>query len=77
MSDNVILAAMRRMGIGKDDMSGFGFRAMARTVLHAVRDLNRCGAHRQQTPNVQYNPMRFWLIDIERQAAVPVGDLIC
>jgi len=27
MSDNAILAAMRRMGIGKDEMSGHGFRA--------------------------------------------------
>ena len=54
MSDNTILAALRRMGIGKDEMSGHGFRAMARTILdeelgfrpdyiehqlaHAVRD---------------------------------------
>lgn len=30
MSDNAILAAMRRMGIAKDEMSGHGFRAMAR-----------------------------------------------
>jgi integrase len=56
MSDNAILAAMRRMGIGKNEMSGHGFRAMARTILdevlgfrpdliehqlaHAVRDPN-------------------------------------
>jgi len=56
MSDNAILSAMRRMGIGKDEMTGHGFRAMARTVLdevlhvrpdyiehqlaHAVRDPN-------------------------------------
>lgn len=56
MSDNAILAAMRRMGISKDDMSGHGFRAVARTILdevlgvrpdyiehqlaHAVRDPN-------------------------------------
>jgi integrase len=31
MSDNTVLAAMRRMGIGKDEMSGHGFRAVART----------------------------------------------
>ena len=36
MSDNAILAAMRRMGISKDEMSGHGFRAMARTVLDEV-----------------------------------------
>lgn len=56
MSDNAILAAMRRLGIAKDEMSGHGFRAMARTILdevlafrpdliehqlaHAVRDPN-------------------------------------
>ena len=56
MSDNAILAAMRRLGIGKEEMSGHGFRAMARTILdevlnvrvdliehqlaHAVRDAN-------------------------------------
>jgi integrase len=56
MSDNAILAAMRRMGISKDEMSGHGCRAMARTILdevlgfrpdyiehqlaHAVRDPN-------------------------------------
>lgn len=56
MSDNAILSAMRRMGIDKNEMSGHGFRAMARTILdevlgervdliehqlaHAVRDPN-------------------------------------
>jgi len=56
MSENAILAGMRRMGIGKDEMSGHGFRATARTILdevlgfradiiehqlaHAVRDPN-------------------------------------
>jgi integrase len=56
MSDNAILAAKRRMGIEKEEMSGHGFRAVARTILdevlhyrpdfiehqlaHAVRDPN-------------------------------------
>lgn len=56
MSDNAILAALRRMGYAKEEMSGHGFRAMARTILdevlqvrpdyiehqlaHAVRDPN-------------------------------------
>jgi integrase len=56
MSDNAVLSAFRRMGIQKDEMTGHGFRAMARTVLdevlhvrpdyiehqlaHAVRDPN-------------------------------------
>lgn len=36
MSDNAILAAMRRLGIPKEEMSGHGFRAMARTILDEV-----------------------------------------
>jgi integrase len=56
MSENAVLAAMRSLGIGKEIMSGHGFRAMARTILdevlgfrpdyiehqlaHAVRDPN-------------------------------------
>jgi integrase len=56
MSENAILAAMRRMGIAKEEMTGHGFRAVARTILdevlgfrpdfiehqlaHAVRDPN-------------------------------------
>lgn len=56
MSNNAVLSALRRMGYAKDEMSGHGFRAMARTVLdetlhirpdyiehqlaHAVRDPN-------------------------------------
>lgn len=56
MSDNALLAAMRRTGISKEEMSGHGFRAVARTLLdevlgvrpdfiehqlaHAVRDPN-------------------------------------
>lgn len=56
MSDNAILSAMRRMGVEKEEMTGHGFRAMARTILdevlgfrpdyiehqlaHAVRDPN-------------------------------------
>jgi integrase len=56
MSNNAINAALRRMGFDKDEMTGHGFRAMARTILdevlqirpdfiehqlaHAVRDPN-------------------------------------
>lgn len=56
MSNNAVLSALRRMGFEKDEMSGHGFRAMARTILdkvlqvrpdfiehqlaHAVRDPN-------------------------------------
>jgi len=56
MSNNAINAALRRLGYEKDEMTGHGFRAMARTILdevlqirpdyiehqlaHAVRDPN-------------------------------------
>ena len=34
MSNNTVLAALRRMGYAKEEMSGHGFRAMASTILH-------------------------------------------
>jgi integrase len=34
MSENAILAALRRMGYAKDEMTGHGFRSMASTLLH-------------------------------------------
>lgn len=36
MSDNAILAALRNMGFEKTEMTGHGFRAMARTMLDEV-----------------------------------------
>ena len=33
LSNNAVLSAFRRMGIEKDEMTGHGFRAMARTLL--------------------------------------------
>jgi integrase len=33
MSNNAVLSALRRLGIPKEEMSGHGFRAMARTIL--------------------------------------------
>jgi integrase len=36
MSDNAVLAALRSMGYEKSEMSGHGFRAMARTILDEV-----------------------------------------
>ena len=32
LSDNGVLSALRRMGFGKDEMTGHGFRATARTI---------------------------------------------
>lgn len=34
MSDNMINAVMRAMGFAKDEVTGHGFRATARTMLH-------------------------------------------
>lgn len=36
MSNNAVLSALRRMGFEKDEMTGHGFRAMARTILDEV-----------------------------------------
>jgi integrase len=36
MSNNAVNAALRRMGYEKEDMTGHGFRAMARTILDEV-----------------------------------------
>ena len=36
MSDNAVLSAFRNMGISKEQMTGHGFRAMARTILDEV-----------------------------------------
>ena len=33
MSNNAVLAALRTLGISKEEMSGHGFRAIARTLL--------------------------------------------
>jgi integrase len=76
MSDNAILAAMRRMGVGKDEMSGHGFRAMARTVLdevlgvrvdliehqlaHAVKDPNGRAYNRTAHLSERRKMMQTW-----------------
>jgi len=76
MSDNAILAAMRRMGIAKEEMSGHGFRAMARTILdevlgfrpdfiehqlaHAVRDPNGRAYNRTAHLTERKKMMQDW-----------------
>jgi integrase len=76
MSDNAVLSAMRRMGIGKEEMSGHGFRAMARTVLdevlhvradyiehqlaHAVRDPNGRAYNRTAHLPERRQMMQMW-----------------
>jgi integrase len=76
MSDNAILAALRRMGYAKDEMSGHGFRAMARTILdevlqvrpdfiehqlaHAVRDPNGRAYNRTAHLKERRKMMQLW-----------------
>jgi integrase len=76
MSDNAILAAMRSLGIPKDQMCGHGFRAMARTLLdeelgfrpeiiehqlaHAVRDPLGRAYNRTQHVDERRKMMQAW-----------------
>jgi integrase len=76
MSDNAILAALRNMGYAKDEMSGHGFRAMARTILdevlqfrpdfiehqlaHAVRDPNGRAYNRTAHLTDRRRMMQTW-----------------
>lgn len=82
MSDNAILAAMRRMGIAKDEMGGHGFRAMARTILdevlgfrpdfiehqlaHAVRDPNGRAYNRTAHLEERRKMMQAWADYLDR-----------
>ncbi|MCP4473370.1 MAG: integrase arm-type DNA-binding domain-containing protein [Gammaproteobacteria bacterium] len=76
MNDNAVLAALRRMGISKEEMSGHGFRAMARTILdeelgfrpdyiehqlaHAVRDTNGRAYNRTSHLAERKKMMQAW-----------------
>ena len=76
MGDNAILAAMRRMGIDKEEMTTHGFRAMARTILdevlqfrpdiiehqlaHAVRDPNGRAYNRTAHLQERKKMMQAW-----------------
>lgn len=76
MSNGAILAALRRMGYTKDEMTGHGFRAMARTVLdevlgvrpdfiehqlaHAVRDPNGRAYNRTAHLTERKKMMQQW-----------------
>jgi integrase len=76
MSDNCILSALRRMGFEKSEMTGHGFRAMARTILdevlhirpdyiehqlaHAVRDPNGRAYNRTAHLQERRKMMQTW-----------------
>ena len=65
MSNNTVLAALRRMGFEKDEMTGHGFRAMARTMLDEVLNvrpdfIEHQLAHEVRDPNGRaYNRTAF------------------
>lgn len=65
MSDNAILAALRRLGISKEETTGHGFRASARTLLHEVLNvrpdcIEHQLAHAVRDPNGRaYNRTTF------------------
>lgn len=85
MSDNAVLAAMRRIGIDKDEMSGHGFRAMARTILdevlgmrpdliehqlaHAVKDPNGRAYNRTAHLEARRDMMQTWADYLDKLVA--------
>ncbi len=76
MSENAVLGALRRMGYAKTEMSGHGFRAMARTILdevlhvrveyiehqlaHTVRDPNGRAYNRTAHLDERRKMMHLW-----------------
>jgi integrase len=76
MSENAVLAALRRLGYEKDEMTGHGFRAMARTILdevlqvrpdyiehqlaHAVKDPNGRAYNRTAHLTERRKMMQLW-----------------
>ncbi len=82
MSDNAILAALRRLGISKEEATGHGFRATARTLLdevlgvrpdliehqlaHAVRDPNGRAYNRTAHLSERRKMMQNWADYLEK-----------
>lgn len=76
MSDNAVLGALRRMGIPQSEMTGHGFRAMARTLMdeeleirpdliehqlaHSVRDPNGRAYNRTSYRTQRHEMMQKW-----------------
>ena len=76
MSNNAVLSSLRRMGYKTDEMTGHGFRAMARTVLdevlqirpdiiehqlaHAVKDPNGRAYNRTTHLEERRRMMQVW-----------------
>lgn len=87
MSDNAVLSALRRMGFTKDEMTGHGFRAMARTMLaerlgvdeavieaqlaHAVRDSLGRAYNRTEFVEQRREMMQVWADYLDKLRAAP------
>ena len=85
MSNNAILAALRRSGIPKEEMTGHGFRALARTILdevlgvrtdliehqlgHAVKDPNGRAYNRTKYLGERIKMMQNWSDYLDRLKA--------
>jgi integrase len=85
MSEGAVLAAMRSMGIPKDEMTGHGFRATARTILdevlgfrpdviehqlgHVVRDPNGTAYNRTSHLPERRRMMQEWADYLDRLRA--------
>jgi len=86
MSENGVLSALRRMGYGKDEMTGHGFRAMARTAIeeqlhidakfvelqlgHAVKDMNGRAYNRTKFVPERVDMMQRWADHLDKLAEV-------
>lgn len=86
MSDNAILAALRRLGISKEEATGHGFRATARTLLdevlgvrpdfiehqlaHAVRDPNGRAYNRTAYLSERKTMMQDWADYLDALVAI-------
>jgi integrase len=57
MSENAVLAALRSLGIDKEEISDHGFRAMARTILDEVLGV-RPDLIEQQLAHAVKDPLR-------------------
>ncbi|MDO4710291.1 MAG: integrase arm-type DNA-binding domain-containing protein [Pseudomonadota bacterium] len=92
LSSNAVLAALRRMGYAKDEMTGHGFRAIARTVLdevlgfrpdfiehqlaHAVRDANGRAYNRTSYLPQRREMMQAWADYLDSLREAEAGKVV-
>jgi len=90
LSEGAVLGALRRMGYGKEEMSGHGFRAMAKTVMlevlklpdqyielqlgHKVRDPNGGAYNRVKHLEDRKIMMQTWADYLDTLRAVARGE---